>query len=181
MSEKCAPDDPQRCQGVTQDGQCTYLSESNSKFCSYHDSGAVRRQKTEQKNRYIIQQEGLKQAYHRHNDDADYLDMKDDITLLHGMLEQRLNMASNVAEEMAAYKAVEGYLQRLESMKIALLKMQQQQGLVLGKDQLRVLAKEIASVLDEELEGVADKEDKIERICERLFVAIEEAGRNQDE
>lgn len=180
MGQKCKPDDPRRCQGITRDGQCTYLAEQGSKFCDFHDKHAKNRKKTERKNRYIIQQAELQEAYSRHNGDLDYLDLRDEINLLHGMLERRLAMATNIAEEMDAYRAIEGYLQRLESMKIALMKMQQQQGLVLSKDQLRVLAKHIASILDEELEGVPDKEDKMERIVERLFEAIDEAGRKQD-
>jgi len=182
MSEKCNPDDPRRCQGVTRDGQCEYLASDGSQFCDFHNSGAaIRRAEMAHKNRYVIEREGLKTTYDRHNRELDYLDMRDEITLLQGMLERRLNMATSQAEEMEAYRAILGYIQRLESMKINLMKIQQQIGLVLGKDELRILAKRIADILDIELEGVDEKEDRMERICEQLFEAIEQAGRSSNE
>lgn len=178
MSEKCSPDDPRRCQGVTPHGQCEYLAVEGSKFCNYHSNGAApvkaERKKTE---RYMIDNQSLRSSYLRQQDDAEYLNLRDEILLATAVLERRLNTLKTDSDVIMAVGPVSQLLQRLESMKISLLKLQTQLGLVIGKDELRSLAQEIATILDEELEGIEDKDDRLDRIAERLFVAIEAAGR----
>lgn len=183
MTDKCAPDDPRRCQGTTPDGQCQYLGMEGSNFCPFH-SGQMRgnnqleKAKTE---RYIIENQELRQAYLRQKDDRDYLSMKDEINLVAGYLEIRLNTIKTDADKIMAVGAVDVLTKRLESMKINLLKLQQSLGMVLGKDELRVLARTMAEILDEELEGIDKKEERMDAICERLFHAVEDAGRPAEE
>lgn len=182
MSEKCSPDDPRRCQGVTANGQCEYLAREGEKFCTFHSKGASdRRFEKKEAERYLIDNADLRQSYLRQRDDKDYLDLKDEILLVQAVLERRLNAIRTDADMMMAIGPVTQLIQRLESMKISLMKIQQQLGLVLGKDHLRALAAQFASILDEELDGVDGKEDRMERICERLFEAIEQSGKQESE
>lgn len=180
--EKCPPDDPRRCQGMTSDGQCEYGAVEGSRFCDWHSMGhAERNLQKQEKRRYVIEREQIKEAYHRHGNDLAYLDLKDEIALTRGLLERRLNLARNESEEIAAQRDLQGWTKSLESMIIALSKMQSQLGLVLGKDQLRRLAKNFATIFNEELEGVDNKEDRIDKINERIFQALEDAGRDQEQ
>ncbi len=181
MSEKCSPDDQNRCQGVTGDGQCQYLAGEGGKFCNYHSKGGVSRNKQKRDvERYLIQDEELRKAYNRQKDDKGYLSLKEEIYLIHVLLEKRMNMIKDDATCMMAVGPVTQLVQRLESMKISLMKIQQQLGLVLGKDELRQLAHTIADILSEELDGIDDKEKRMENICERLFTAIEGAGQQSE-
>lgn len=182
MTEKCKPDDPQRCQSVTKDGQCRYLSVEGSEHCAYH-SGNQRggdQLAHRQKERYLIDQEDLRQAYLRNNDDKGYLGLKDEISLVTALLQKRINSIATDADCTMAVGHVNILVQRLESMKINLIKIQSSLGLVLGKDELRVLARNMAQILDEELEGLDDKAERMDRIVERLFEAIETAGQKDD-
>lgn len=183
MTDKCAPDDPQRCQGTTPDGQCQYLAMEGSNFCPFH-SGKRRgnnQLQEKKKERYIIENQELRQCYQRQLDDRGYLGLRDEIALLTGILEKRLNVAKTDADHIMATGQAIVLTQRLESMKINLMKLQQSLGMVLGKDELRVLARTMAEILDQELEGVDKKEERMDAICERLFHAIEDAGRTPDE
>ena len=181
MSEKCSPDDPRRCQNVTPHGQCQYLSVEGSERCHFHSSGGNTRQLERKRvERYLIDNEELRKSYLRQNDDAHYLDLKDEISLTHAMIERRLNSIHTDQDVMMAIGPFTQLVQRLESMKISLMKLQQQLGLVLGKDELRQLAATFAVVLDEELDGMEDKEERMERLLERLVVAIETAGTQKD-
>lgn len=182
MGEKCSPDDPRRCTGVTPHGQCEYLAVEGSDTCEYHSGGhnerKLRRKRIE---RYLIDNEELRKSYLRQNNDAHYLDLKDEISLTHAMIERRLNAIKTDADVMMAIGPFTQLVQRLESMKISLMKLQQQLGLVLGKDELRQLAVQFAEVLDNELDGIEDKEERMDRILEQLVVAIEAAGKKGEE
>ena len=181
MSDKCQPDDPQRCQGVTPNGQCEYLSVTGSNRCEYHSQGnAKKKLETKKVERYLIDNEHLRKSYLRQNNDAHYLDLKDEIALTHAMIERRLSMIQTDQDMIMAVGPFTALVQRLESMKISLMKLQQQLGLVLGKEELRNLAGLFAQILDEELEGMDDKEERMEAMLERLVVAIEEAAKSQD-
>ena len=182
MTDKCAPDDPRRCHGTTPDGQCQYLAMEGSEFCQFHSGKRRGNKQFEQKKteRYIIENQELRQAYLRQKDDRDYLNMKEEINLVAGFLEIRLNTIKTDADKVMAVGHIDMLTKRLESMKINLLKLQQSLGMVLGKDDMRALARLMAEILDEELEGVDKKEERMDAICERLFHAIEDAGRHSE-
>lgn len=182
MGQKCSPDDPQRCQGVTPDGQCEYLSVEGTNRCEYHSKGHGKRNlEVKRIERYLIDNEELRKSYLRQNNDAHYLDLKDEISLTHAMIERRLSMIRTDQDMMMAIGPFTQLVQRLESMKISLMKLQQQLGLVLGKDELRQLASTLAAILDEELEGMEDKEERMDRMLERLVIAIETAGTKKED
>ena len=183
MTDKCDPDDPRRCHGTTPDGQCQYLAMEGSEFCQFHSGKRRGNKQFEQKKteRYIIENQELRQAYLRQKDDRDYLSMKDEINLVAGYLEIRLNAIRTDADKIMAVDAVDKLTKRLESMKINLLKLQQSLGMVLGKDEMRALAGHMAEILDEELEGVDKKEERMDAIVERLYHAIENAGKPAEE
>lgn len=183
MTDKCAPDDPRRCHGTTPDGQCQYLALEGSEFCQFHSGKRLGNKQFEEKKteRYILENQALRQSYLRQKDDREYLSMKDEINLLTGFLEKRLNIMQTDADVIMATGHVTVLMQRLESMKINLLKLQQSLGMVLGKDEMRALARLMAEILDEELEGVDKKEERMDIIVERLFHAIEDAGRHPEE
>ena len=182
MTEKCNTDDPRRCQSVTRDGQCRYLSVEGSEHCAYHNGNQRGGNQLEQrkKDRYLIDQADLRQSYERFNDDKGYLGLKDEISLLSMILQKRINSIQSDADNMMAVGHINILTQRLESMKINLIKFQTSLGLVLGKDELRILARNMAQILDEELEGLPDKAARMDRIVERLFSEIENAGRKDD-
>lgn len=183
MTEKCKPDDPRRCQSVTRDGQCRYLSVDGSEHCSHHNGNQRGGNQLEQKrkDRYLIDQADLRQSYERFNDDQGYLGLKDEISLISMVLQKRINSIQSDADCTMAVGHVNLLTQRLESMKINLIKIQSSLGLVLGKDELRLLARNMAQILDEELDGLDDKAERMDRIVERLFLAIEGAGKKDDQ
>lgn len=179
---KCRPDDPKRCKGTTPNGQCEYLSVEGTDRCSYHSKGHGERKLNQKRiERYLIDNEQIRQSYLRQNNDEHYLDLRDEIALTHAMIERRMSMIHTDQDIMMAIGPFTQLVQRLESMKISLMKLQQQLGLVLGKDELRQLAGTFAKVLDEELDGIEDKEDRMEKLLERLVIAIEEAGTNKED
>lgn len=181
MGEKCSIDDPRRCMGVTPHGQCEYLAVEGSKKCHYHTSGRNTRDLAKERvARYLIDNELLKESYQRQNNDKEYLDLRDEIALTQALLERRLNGIKTDTDVMMSIGPATQLLKLLESMKISLMKLQQQLGMVLGKDELRQLASDFAQILDEELEGLDDKHDRMERLLERLVVSIEEAGKKGD-
>ncbi len=176
MSEKAHADDPKRCQGVTSFGQCNNLADGDSKFCSIHGANTAYKAETRKTERYLIEEQQLRSSYLRQRDDVNYLDMRDEILLLQALLERRLNQIQTDADCMLAIGPVTQITARLESMKVALLKINQQLGLVIGKDHLLQLARSIADILDEELDGIDNKEERLESISVRIVDAIDAAG-----
>lgn len=175
--ELCSPDDPKRCQGSTPSGQCTYLSVPESgKFCEKHlgtrGNNKIRQQRVE---RYLIDQHELAASYNRQKDDRDYLDMKDEILLLQALLEQKINSITTKTELITSIPGINTLVQRLESMKSTLLKMQRELGKVLGKDVLKDFVKELGTILDEELPD-ENKAIIMERVADRALYALENLG-----
>jgi hypothetical protein len=107
--------------------------------------------------------------------------MKQEILLLHALIEQKLNTIKHEADLTMAIPGVSQLLQRLESMKVNLMKIQQQLGITLSKDHLRHLAIDIATILDEELTGIPTKDELLEAISDRIFAAIEDSGKTKGE
>jgi len=180
MPERAHADDPQRCQGVGQFGQCSNLASEASTFCKAHGGERNNKPDVRRQERYLIEEQQLRGSYLRQQDDVNYLDMRDEILLLQALLERRLNQIQTDADCMMAIGPVTQLTARLESMKVALLKINQTLGLVIGKDHLMGLARDIADILDEELQGIDNKEERLESISVRIVDAIESAGTNQD-
>ncbi len=180
MSEKAHTDDPNRCQGITSFGQCSNLASDESKFCSVHGGARGNKAETRQTERYLIEEQQLRSSYLRQREDVNYLDMRDEILLLQALLERRLNQIQTDADCLMAIGPVTQITARLESMKVALLKINQQLGLVIGKDHLLQLARNIADILDEELDGIQNKEERLETISVRIVEAIDAAGTSDD-
>jgi hypothetical protein len=150
-------------------------------MCEAHLTDAsIARYKSKKVERYMIEQHDLKMSYLRQQDDKEYLDMKEEILLLQALLEQKINAIGNKTELLTAIPGINALMQRLESMKSSLLKMQRELGLVLGKDAVRGLAVDIVKILDEELTGVEDKTERLEKIGARIVSAIEGAGKSPD-
>ena len=175
--EKCAPDDPRRCEGKAPDGQCPYLAELDEKLCEKHLGRAGNaRIRSKKVNRYLIDQQELAASYNRQQDDTNYLDMKDEILLIQALLEQKINSIDSKVELITAIPGINALVQRLESMKSTLLKMQRELGKVLGKEAIRDFVKDLATILDEELVGIENKGVMMEKIADRIIIALDEAG-----
>jgi hypothetical protein len=150
-------------------------------MCENHLSEVgIARYKQKKVERYLIEQHDLRLSYQRQQDDHEYLNMKEEILLLQALLEQKINAITNKTELLTSIPGINALVQRLESMKSSLLKMQRELGLVLGKDAIRGLAVEIVKILDEELTGIDDKAIRLEKIGTRIVSAIEEAGQSQN-
>lgn len=173
MSEKCDLNDPRRCIGVSAKGQCDYLAIEGSRYCDFHQQLGHKKETQKAIDQFLIEREELRNPYQRFSRESNYLDMRQTIGLLKMMIERRLNHAKNENDEIASFRDVESYIAKLTSMAIALQKLQEQMGLVLGKDELRHFAKDIGTILNEELEGVDGKEAKIDAICERIFESLD--------
>jgi len=180
MNEKCSPDDPRRCQGVTQNGQCQYLASDGDRFCDFHNHGtAKRRNEKREVERYILDNQELRSSYERQHSDDDYLSLRREIDLLHAIMERRANMLRTEADYAMGTSAIMAIAQRLESMKISLLKMKQSLNMMLGVDQLKAFALQIADILSEELNEIPNKEVIIEQIGQRIYEALEEIASGQ--
>lgn len=181
MSEKCKIDDPNRCKGVTPHGQCEYLARQDEKFCDFHTRGhSKKRAEQSERRRYLLDNAEMREALDRQRDDLDYLNLKEEILVTQMMLERQINKMDTGGDFTSGLGQYNQLVQRLESMKISLLKIQQQLGLVLGKDALRQLGRDLGEILNEELESVENKEAMMDAICERFLVAIEKAGKPKE-
>jgi len=185
MTEHCRIDDPRRCHGITDHGQCQVLAVENSNFCDKHyrqspNGGRPSTQlKKQEIRRYKLDNAKLQQSLDQQYQDDDYLNLKDEILLLQMLVKERLGMIRTDADLIMAVGQVNTMIQRLESMKVALLKIQQQLGFVLTKDQVRKLGMQLADLMAEEFQGVDDKDERINRVCIGFINAIQNASQGE--
>lgn len=83
-------DDPQRCQGITAMGQCTYYKEENSDFCIMHggNKGAESLAKKEMKNYRLTKFRKRTEELCNSNNISS---LRDEIAILRMIIEEKIN------------------------------------------------------------------------------------------
>lgn len=176
--ERCSPDDPGRCKHSKLNKQCEYLSDTGSDYCPSHSVGP---KKENDRRRYILDRAIIKDAYERQSKEVDYLSLKEEIILLHSLLQTRIDTLESQAHVVSATNDILQIQRQLESMKKTFFQMQKSLGLVLSREAVLEIARETAIAIDEELGDFPGKEEIIDKICTRICDTIERVGQQEED
>jgi hypothetical protein len=99
-------------------------------------------------------------------------ELRDNIGLLHMLIERRFNMMKNDNDLILACGPITTMIDKMEKLVSSCHKIEQNLGLLLAKQAILNLAKNMVAVMIEELEGIPDYEDTIDRITTRLYDTI---------
>ena len=172
--ERCHDDDPNRCQGITKSGQCVQLSVEGSEFCKKHAYKSSADIEKARLNHYLLSNPMLQAKMERQAGIEEVRSLREEIHLARVMIETRLDMIEDgdTGDMLAAFGSINTYLQTIEKLTSSCHKMELSLGHLLTKSSVFSLGQDMVSILADELQGIDDYEAVIDRISERLVVAI---------
>ncbi len=173
---RCDKADPNRCQAVQSKGQCNNLSIEGSKFCEIHAkvSGAEIHEK--RLRHYLLSNPELQARLNRQAAVEEVRSLREEIHLARMMVETRLDLIedNDRGDMLAAFSNVNTYLQTIEKLVSSCHRMEVSLGNLLSKASVFTLGQEIVSALVDELQHVDGYEEIVDRVSERIVVAIAE-------
>jgi len=151
-----------KCQAETTRGPCTKPVKPGSAYCRTH---------TKDKNlatAYRLVDPNLQDAVKYHAQ-ASLLDISQQIVLLRGLVERRLNMAGDsVPEQVSAYNFVANQLVNLTKMTESLVKLSKESGNLMERDAVEAYVDAIMEIVIEELKPVDGFETIVDKIVSRI-------------
>lgn len=149
-----------RCQRVTESGTCYREAENGSRYCRpCQRKGDVVQ--------YRLNDPDLQETVTHHARGA-IIDLSQQVILLRGMIERRLNMANSKAEKITAYNFVTQQLATLTKMTESLVKLQRESGELMERSEVEAFVDRVIQVVSEELQGIDGFEEIVDRIVSRL-------------
>jgi hypothetical protein len=173
---ECTADDPKRCQGITENGQCNRLAEDGSKFCRTHSRTSSENREKERLRHYLLSNPDLQKRLNRQAGIEQVRSLREEVHLARVMVEARLDMIEpdNKGDMLAAFSSVNTLLQTIEKLVSSCHRMEVSLGSLLSKSSVFSLGQDIVGILAEELKDIDGYEHLIDRISERMVTAISE-------
>lgn len=151
-----------RCNHPTSRGPCPRPVQDGRAKCSIHRKSATVAKA------YQLSDPELTKSLDRHSG-ANLLDLSQQIVLLRGMIERRLNMAGETqSEQISAYNFVASNLASLTKMTETLLKLGKETGELMSRGELESHLTGLLEIISDELADLPDYEDRIDRILSKL-------------
>ena len=163
--EICAPDDPNRCQGVTAFGQCNKLSIPGRDRCPMHDGAKAIKNKKEVSGYQLTKWRG---RLDRLADTNGVRSLRDEIGILKMTLEalvQRCQTDDDLIEKASAFGEL---IMKIEKVVLSCHRLEKTTGMMLDKTAALQIAANICQIIGEEVED----EDQIVRITDRIITQV---------
>jgi len=150
------------CHANTSRGPCNNPAKHGSNFCRLHtkdESLAAA---------YRIADPDLQDSVQWHAR-ASLLDISQQIVLLRGLVERRLNMSDGSdADKISAYNFVATQLQALTKMTETMVKLAKESGELMDRGEVEGFVDKIINIVTDELRSVPDYESIVDRIVTRM-------------
>lgn len=150
-----------QCQRLSNAGQCGHPAMPGSKFCRKHTRA------DQEIISYRINDPDLLNSV-QHHARGSLADLTQQVVLLRGLIERRLNMADSEAEKIVAYNFVATQLATLTKMTESMVKLQREAGDLLEKSQVEEFVDRVVQVVSEELSDLPNSEEIVDKIVSRL-------------
>lgn len=151
-----------QCEKLTGRGQCTRSTEPGSHYCSIHTSNA------DQVAAYRISNPELAESV-EHHAKASLYDLAQQLILLRGIIERRLNMAADDdASQISAFNFVAMQLVNLTKMTEVVVKLSKDSGALMEKSKVDDFVDKVIEIVSEELSSLPNHHEIVDRIVDRL-------------
>jgi len=151
-----------QCQFQTSRGPCGNPCKSGSTMCRVHAKDAAIAEA------YRISDPDLQDSLHYHAK-ASLLDISQQIVLLRGLIERRLNMSDGSdADKIAAYNFVASQLTNLTKMTETMVKLAKESGELMERGDVEGLVDKLVGIVASELKDLPDYEQIIDKIVSRI-------------
>lgn len=151
-----------QCQANTSRGPCSNPAKEGSTYCRHHSRDA------NLATAYRLVNPDLKASVERHAKGS-LLDISQQLVLMRGIIERRLNMAEDTpADQIAAYNFVAQQLANLTKMTEIKVKLAKDSGELMERSEVEAYVDSVIDIVAEEIHGVPEFEKVIDRIVTRI-------------
>lgn len=158
-----------KCTRSGPNGSCPLDAVEGSLFCEKHSNEAALR------SNYVLADAKLAEKLSSKPGDVIY-SLRDEVTLMRAMIEDRLNMAKSDAEKLVAYNQVAAWIGTVDKLVNSLNRLEKEVNSTLTKDALFEVARKLIQVIVEEVQHLPGHENVIDAISHRVVPVIEDAS-----
>ena len=168
---RCEPDDPNRCQGSGQRGQCEYLAEQRPdgtyyKYCVRHLGGTRKREEQQRMRNYRLDRFQARMEEFAENDAIKSL--REEVGIARMLLEEVIRKCQDSDELLLASNRISELTARIEKLVMSCHRLEQSSGMLLDKASILRLADTIVDIIGKhDLPG-----DVVTTIATELVAAI---------
>jgi hypothetical protein len=153
-AKRVADDAPNRCQGITRNGQCPSAAMENTIYCVAH--GGSQQQAAQR--RQSLQNYRLTQWHAKVLEKANSTGVKslrEEVGILRIMLEERLNMCKDATDLLLMSGPISDLVMKIDTVVKSCHKLEFNMGMLLDKQQLLNFANAIITIITETVEDEA--------------------------
>jgi hypothetical protein len=158
---------PDRCQGITSNGQCLNKSYPGSNYCLVH--GGNKKRESDEKEalkNYRLTKYKVELAKKRN---SSYIrDLRDEIAILRVLLEEKMNGLNNTNELILASGAIGILIMQIEKLVTSSTKLEQSLSQLIDKSRMIQYTEQIINIVSKYTE--TEKLEKIVNEIEEIFV-----------
>lgn len=164
--------DPERCQAVNVQGQCTWKAMKDSTFCACH--GGNKAQATAEKqrlNNYRLTK--FHDKIQRFGSSDGIKSLRDEIGILRTIMEERLEKCETESDLILQSHAICDLVMKIEKVVASCHKLEGSMGQLLDKAAILQFASEVITVVSDVLQ---DDDAKITQIADGIMAAVGRIG-----
>ena len=144
--QRCAPDDPRRCQSTAAHGQCPNLSVENGRTCLIHGGNSTLR-KTNENNIYALRSSIWQTRIKNFGEDENLKSLNNEIGVLRLLLEERLKMCDDVGSLILASGPLAELVSKIERLVTSCHKLDTHLGSLVNRQALLSFADKIVGIV----------------------------------
>ena len=154
IPERVDEDSPDRCDGITAHGQCTFKRVENSKFCRIHGGNAT--EITNRKNAiYQIKAARVRERHEQFSDAEGWRSTREEIGILRLTLEEILNKCDDSSSLTLSVPQISQLVGQIDKLINNSLKLDEHLGKLISEEKMILL---INALLDAVYETIGDEE-----------------------
>lgn len=167
-------DRPERCQGITPNGQCSRNAQPDGNFCQSHNGG-INRVAEKDKRMYLLLKAKDQSRLASLNEHSELKSLRDEIAIARMLIEERFNLIQTDSDLITACGTLNSLLLTVERLVQSAHKLEQNLGSLLAKPTLLALGNELVTIVIEELKDIPNYEEVVDRISSRVIQAMSKA------
>ena len=164
-----SPDDPNRCQRLTPQGQCKVASLEGSTFCGRHGGRPAARRAS--KRQMLLDQVRIQHKLDEADSNDTILSLKEEVSIIRMLIDARLNAALVGDEDLLRHTpALQQLLLTSEKLVLSCAKLEKSLNQLLSKEVVFEIVRQFVDILTEELRvsKIDDYEEIVMRVTEQM-------------
>jgi len=171
ISRMDGPDDPERCQGVSKQGQCINKQSAGSQYCHAHGGNKAQdANKLKDLRNYRLAKWRVKLDHFANSEGIKSL--RDEIAILRMVLEERLELCNDATDLVLQSHSISDLIMKIEKLVASCHKLEGSMGQLLDKQAILTFASDVIGIIGDE---VTDTE-AVGAIADRILATVSNIG-----